>query len=327
MVTLSTKTTKTTKTTFAKFFKEAIVEAVAKDNSLGNRSKYIGASDIAGCLRKSYLDKVDPKEISSKQAIIFQRGHISEELIKLGLDIKKIPYKYQEEISDGFIKAHLDFLFTKKDEMIVVEVKSSTNIPENIYESWMLQIQLQMHLVQKKHSKYTRGYIVCINSGTGEVKDFEVFYNESLAQIALDKAEELWKSLKHKKAPEAEEQLYCSKCPHREDCPIFKKGAEEVNDMLKKELLAQISKIKEIEEEEKALKAKKQALKDELEEYMRAVEINKIDLGDRVLSLTKDTESVSLDTTALKKSDPELFEKLVEKYQKVSKRKGYIRIK
>ena len=46
--------------------------------TLGDRSKYIGASDIAGCLRKSFLSKKEKVEHSIAKHIIFQRGHLTE---------------------------------------------------------------------------------------------------------------------------------------------------------------------------------------------------------------------------------------------------------
>lgn len=48
-------------------------EALKKDteNSLGDRSRYIGASDISGCLRSSYLSKVAKKEDDISQLLTF----------------------------------------------------------------------------------------------------------------------------------------------------------------------------------------------------------------------------------------------------------------
>ena len=206
---------------FAEFLKAGLVKAVEEDNSLGDRSTYIGASDIGNCPRKVYLDKVNPQTIEAEQALIFTRGHLAEDIVRKGLDAKGVKYEYQKELTLDYIKAHLDFLFCKKDECIVVECKTSKSIPDTPYSSWILQIQLQMYLVKEHYQKNVRGYIVVMDMVSGKVEDFEVEYNEKLAQLALDRAKQLWEALQNNEAPQPEEQLYCSSCPHRKDCPIF----------------------------------------------------------------------------------------------------------
>ena len=66
------------------WFEENLAKVMAEDttSSLGDRSKYIGASDIGGCLRASYLNKIEPKEIDTKQNLVFLRGHLAEGILK-----------------------------------------------------------------------------------------------------------------------------------------------------------------------------------------------------------------------------------------------------
>ena len=82
------------------------------------------------------------------------------------------------------------------------------------------------------------------------------------------------------------------------------------------------------------LNAKKKELEKELdekktiiEEYMRAFELKKLKVDESFISLSNDTQSTSFDTKALQTKEPELYNELFEKYQKASKRKGYISIK
>ena len=81
-------------------------------NSLGDRSTYIGASDIGGCLRSSYLGKKQKVDYDISQHIVFERGHLSEGIVAKMLE--GTPYKTQVEAvgkayNDFPIKAHIDF--------------------------------------------------------------------------------------------------------------------------------------------------------------------------------------------------------------------------
>ena len=131
------------------FIEKGLVKNNELDNSLGDRSKYVGASDIGGCLRKSYLDKINPQEKDAQTLAVLLRGHLAESLVAKALDAQNIKYQTQVELQEDFIKAHLDFVFCSPKECVVVEVKSTNNIPDTPYTSWVLQIQLQMYLAQK----------------------------------------------------------------------------------------------------------------------------------------------------------------------------------
>jgi len=49
------------------------------DKSLGDRTKYIGASSATGCLRKAYLSVKEIVDYSPEQMFVFERGHQLEE--------------------------------------------------------------------------------------------------------------------------------------------------------------------------------------------------------------------------------------------------------
>jgi CRISPR-associated exonuclease Cas4 len=68
------------KARFEKNFREALKKDT--ENSLGDRSRYIGASDISGCLRSSYLSKVAKKEDDISQLLTFERGHQFENIVR-----------------------------------------------------------------------------------------------------------------------------------------------------------------------------------------------------------------------------------------------------
>lgn len=97
-----------------KFIEMNLPKVLAEDtaSSLGDRSKYIGASDIGSCLRKGYLSKIQKVEHDIAQHIVFERGHIAEGIVAKML--RGTPYREQVEVagkaSNGYdIKAHIDF--------------------------------------------------------------------------------------------------------------------------------------------------------------------------------------------------------------------------
>ncbi len=304
------------------FIEKGLIKNNELDNTLGDRKTYIGASDIGGCLRKAYLDKVSPKEKEAQELTILLRGHLAEDLVAKALDAQGVKYQTQLELQEDFIRAHLDFVFCSSKECVVVEVKSTNNIPDTPYSSWVLQIQLQMYLAQKHFGLKTRGYILVLNLNTGEMKEFSIEPDETLQDIALNRAKALWDALQNSTEPEAEEQLYCSKCPYKDTCPLFQ--AEEIHC---EELENLVNDVAFLESQKKEIDKELKIKKEKLLEYLEAKGIKKAKIADYLVSVTASSSFVSLDTTKLKKEAPELYEELIAKFGKQIVRKGSLKIK
>lgn len=134
---------------------------------LGDRSSYVGVSDIAKylqCPRAAILGKTNDTVLSLGQLLMFQRGHwfeagLGEALSSIGL--KFIP---QLEISIKYkgtpIKAHLDFtlVWNKPYPAIrILEIKSMDKIPVAPYEAHENQIQTQVSILYKYWNKKVFG--------------------------------------------------------------------------------------------------------------------------------------------------------------------------
>jgi len=142
---------------------------------LGDRSKYIGLSDIGKgieCLRSAVASKagitqfpdhtdvpgLNPKELRKVlgKQIILQRGHWQEFGIQnamMSTGVKLIP---QLEICIEYkgipIKAHLDFAIVWGGQcpaVRVIELKSNENIPDNLYASYEAQLYGQVGLLKQ----------------------------------------------------------------------------------------------------------------------------------------------------------------------------------
>lgn len=303
---------------------EIIQEGLKLDNqnntSLGDRSKYVGASDVGSCLRNAYLSKLNTVDYSAEQLLVLFRGQIAEEIVRRGLVAKGIPYTYQAELKGqgdyDFVRVHPDFLFCSASECVVVECKTVRDlIPEAPYESWIYQVQLQLHLTMQTYGKKTRGYVLAIELGSGKMQDYEVSYNPTLVQIALDRATMLWQAMKDKTEPQAEEQMYCSQCHFKGSCPKMAGGLEQAPD----DIAMMARRLKELSSYEKEIKA----LKENLKAFMEASGAKKLACGDITLQYVTRKGSATIDVARLKQEMPEIFETFAKQGESYS----YVQVK
>jgi len=304
------------------FIKRNLPKVLAKEtaNSLGDRSKYIGSSDIGSCLRKAYLSKTQNEVHSIKQQIIFERGHLAEGIV--AKMIQGTPYKKQVEAigktNNNFpLKAHIDFVVDFGSECVVIEAKSTNTPIEEPYEGWILQVQLQMGLLKPqcdKQSKKVRGYILAMDVNTGWYKTFEVMPNETLFNIAMDKANTLANSLVNKVCPNGEEQLYCSSCSFKGDCPAVTRGAVE---SLPEDVAQVVHKLQFLKSTEKEIKS----LKEQLKDFFIATEKTAAKADNYTVRLTTVKDTFVADVKLLQSKYPEIFEKV----KKI--KKGYNSVK
>jgi len=113
---------------------------------LGNRTTYVGASDVGQCPRKVVLSKTQPVPCDLQTLIRFERGNLVERIVENALNHSGIKYDPQVEVVHPklpHIKAHLDFMFSRQNEIAVLETKSVSDIPDDPYPSWIQQIHLQ----------------------------------------------------------------------------------------------------------------------------------------------------------------------------------------
>lgn len=303
---------KTDKTELDFYIEESLPKIIAEETkkSLGDRTKYIGASDIGSCLRKAYLSKKHVVEHDIAQYIVFQRGHLSEGIVEKML--QGTNYSTQVEAKgkavNGFdIKAHIDFTINSKKEIVVIEAKSTSMPVNEPYESWILQIQLQMGLLQKKHpNKLIRGYVIAIDVNTGWKKTFKVSQNQTLYDIAYNKANILATALYKNEEPLAEQQLFCSKCPFKKDCPAL---ISKSTTLLPLEVSKYIKKLGLLKQYEKEAWSIKKLLKD----FMQVTNKNVAKVNNTTIQLVSKENNYDMDVARFKIEEPELYSKYRKK--------------
>ena len=145
--------------------------------ALGDRSQYIGMSDIAAylnCQRAAALTKVSAPDHSPDLSSLLTRarGHwfengIADVLCGLGLS-----HVRQLEVSvwhnNTPIKAHLDFVLVSthpKPTVRILEIKSCQKLPKVLYPSYEMQVYGQVGLLERHWTKpdfnYTDDKGVC----------------------------------------------------------------------------------------------------------------------------------------------------------------------
>ena len=167
-------------------------------DTLGDRSEYIGASEIGHCPRKVILDKLNPAEQSLTSLLRFERGHMAEDIVAKVFQAAGYPFERQHEniipCSVPF-RAHTDFVFTANKSKIksILEVKSCT-IPSEPYGSWESQLYTQMGAIAEEYPDYAvKGSILAIDLTSGQVALFSGYVpNEIIYKSLITKAEDIW---------------------------------------------------------------------------------------------------------------------------------------
>ena len=161
-------------------------------NRLGDRSRYVGLSDIAkmlDCPRAALAAKLCLPEYKNagealKHQLLLQRGHWFETGIHQALMGYALSPLSQLEIEisheDVPIKAHLDFtlISTQPQPTVrILEVKSTAKLPTTLSESYLMQIGAQTALLKA----YWNHPVFSIIQETGEV-----LYHRTLPEICKE---------------------------------------------------------------------------------------------------------------------------------------------
>ncbi|MEA2098931.1 MAG: Dna2/Cas4 domain-containing protein [Campylobacterota bacterium] len=225
---------------FEKFITQNLTRVLDLESktSLGDRSTYIGASDIGGCPYKTIMSKRNPPVHSLQQQIIFQRGHLAEILVSKMLDGLNVidQYEVMENIGEIPLKAHLDKIVKSKDRCVVVEVKTVPAPVDEPYESWVMQVMLQMGMLLEECEHNVQAYILAMDLNSGWLKTFEIEFDDSLFELCLSKKQHIEDAMLGLVEPKCIIQYYCGSCPYKMSCPKQGQFAEDLPEDIKQDL-------------------------------------------------------------------------------------------
>ncbi|HIP40641.1 MAG TPA: hypothetical protein EYG88_14960 [Desulfocapsa sulfexigens] len=202
--------------------------------TLGDRRDYLGASDIGYCPRKVILEKIHPGEHDLATLLRFQRGHMAEDIIARAFTAAGYSnFEQQVEIvlpGDVPLKAHIDFVFTSRVHKIksILEIKSTSRIPDGPYSSWESQLYIQMGALSEQYPDYSiKGAVLTLDLAHGEVAFFNGYEPQKMIFTGLmERAGMIWsdyQAMVHDEAidPKTEVSPLCGFCDHIASCPRF----------------------------------------------------------------------------------------------------------
>lgn len=299
--------------------------AVELSKHLGDRSEYIGASDLAGCPRKAALNRIRPqKERTAAEQMVMAIGHAVEDIIgRLFLAggvknlTREVEYVHPEFT---FIKCHCDFVYESDTEIRIRELKSTKGNPDDPYPTWVNQVHVQMGLAQIcVPEKTITGSIMAVDRAKGGCQEYTGYTpNPQLTEVFVEKAKKIWAAVIGEgpvPAPEPGDGNLCGFCPHRSDCPAH-----------------DITKLNQLPAHEAKIAAEYRALLDDKKAIETKLDKLKCDLlsftgdkyrgaaGELVVNVSFVGETMTVDSKKLKADYPEI-------YAKVSKSKaGYSKL-
>jgi CRISPR/Cas system-associated exonuclease Cas4 (RecB family) len=274
---------------------------------LGDRSTYIGASDISGCIRKVIYSKLFKQEESLETLIRFKRGHLAETFLSDIFSRTRYKWTSQAEIvhpTKNYILAHVDFLFytSNKAKFGVAEIKTVSSIPSEPYESWVLQVQLQMGLLKLKYpNAEIKGAVLVMDLNSGQMVEFNgMTPDDQIFDSLVKKADLMWELLEKKETENlpTEESNLCVFCAFKNICPNFT-GAE-VSESIK----AATQQYSMLSANIKELEKTKEDIKDQLIDLVSG-ECNLAFDGNKLV--VKKTTSERVDSKLLKLEYPDVY--------------------
>ena len=295
-----------------------LIEGLKKVNQeatlreLGDRSQYIGSSDVTGCMRKAVMEKLDPTEPDLTTLLRYERGHMVEGILKKALDSMGVEHEYQHEAShpEAPLKAHIDFLFHGKNTEAILECKSVSCIPGTSYENWIVQLHYQMGLLaMEMPDKAVRGAIFAMDLNSGDRKMFNGYrFDPVIFGGLVKKAEEIWDcvcSNEDDKKMKTEKGPLCAWCHGRPGCPAFRVNGDIPEVPIEEDVLNYIS----LKETEKNLKGEIKELSEMIKAAIKNNTDNgKIKAGDYIATLSQRTRT-GLNDNLLKKEKPDIHKK------------------
>jgi hypothetical protein len=308
----------------APFFENAIRTKNRLDSvPLGDRSGYVGASDIAGCPRKAVLSKQGETNHDTRTLLRFARGHLAEDLVDaifragglIGQRQVELPHPEYPEIL-----CHIDFLFHGRGGRLhLLEVKSTDGLPDEPYGSWVDQLHLQMGLVALHHpGRPVTGSLFAIDLNKGQWADFNTYTpNDLVFSVLVEKGRHIWNALAGREEARTEPGFLCGHCPHRPECQ-----AHNVDSLpeLPSEVAQEAAQYLELSQQIAALKVKTERLSSNLKEYAGGNSLKATTAEGLLVKVSQVPTSSSVDSRKLQTTYPQVHSEVLKT------RAGYARL-
>lgn len=295
-----------------------------KSSELGDRTTYIGSSDVGSCPRKVCLQKQLPVTPDLSTMLRFSRGHVAEMLLVEMFNAAGVRHLYDTQVEvqhpDHPLKAHIDFLFYADfdgtPELHIIEVKSVSGIPDEPYPQWVSQLHFQLGLLRMQYPQgKLGGSILAIDLNAGKVHQFNGFeYNQALFDHLYTRALYLLSCLAGEEEPVASISHLCGFCSYRSDCPAI--SLPQVD--LPPEIESLAFRYAELNGTKNSAEKEMKVIRQELLDFTGPVFKGRGDTVDLVVTSVQ--PSKSLDADLLKQKYPDIYPALLKE------RAGYTKL-
>lgn len=304
-------------------------------NRLGNRSEYIGASEIGICQRKVILSKVDPKPfgLASMGRMLAGRALENEvvQIIRIALNGK---LRNTGRAQNNFHHPTLPFHAHPDGAIIggfdghlgdgILEVKTASSSTFKKYCSdglpliYLDQVQAQMGLAGLSWALV----VLASRENLAELATFMLTFDPGhyadLEERASSLVDVLTSNNIQKELPGEPERGFCHTCPYSQDCPAFQAqqtaGASgEIPDLVRFQLEAQVEELSSLESIVEPAQARVSELREQIKETLQLIGAGKVALDNGTVQLVASART-SLDSKALQREAPEVF----KRFQKAS---------
>jgi hypothetical protein len=186
-------------------------------------------SGIGSCLRKQFYDFVSPKPPTPEELALFATGKgihetVAEALRKSGLvkvDQVEMPVTLNLS-SEVSLSGRVDIILAEMSgKRVIVEVKSSSRLPDQPHENHTMQLQTYLHALNLE-----LGLLLYWDKRTGQLASFRVERDASWLKRIGERTFMLDAHLRVKKAPFREafftgKYWECDYCPYLAECDPF----------------------------------------------------------------------------------------------------------
>jgi len=193
---------------------KSAIDSIGKEVELqidANDIKTIHLDEVVRCLRRSYYDRVEPKEIERTSFADLVGGLLRSK----GYGSKTGEF----EIDDLKLKGQTDMIV---DDVVFV-FRSANTLPENPIARDLLYINACMWIFDK-----TDGILVYL-TGDGKEASFSLSRSKKMFEEVVRRARVLHDLLKEKKVPILEPSDECSNCQYYENCYIKEKISKSIS--------------------------------------------------------------------------------------------------
>jgi predicted phage-related endonuclease len=290
----------------------------------GSDAKHLFNLEPYGCERKLWYQKRGTEPDFVPHKAIFDRGHILEDIVakmyteQTGFKVRRVNRTLVHHNYDYLI-GHIDRqIMNKEGETGVLECKTMGYYAfkklktEGLSDDYILQMQHYLAV-----TGYTWGAFAILWADGWEFLTFEVQRDDELIQQIIDKASIFWRKVENGQAPDRLDvkDKRCRSCEFRNKCQeaLLLEYAKAFDDDKEEDVCELTDDFNELLEEYKDAKQ----IADEANEYLEEIKDKiKSKVGDKqVLKndyakiIYKPIQSKRLNTQALKKDMPEIYEK------------------